>query len=188
MAAGGFVGSLSWVRRAVSIALAGVIVLALWSTRFGSRWPSVYYMTGPSMEPTLKAGEYFITWSPARDIEPGDLVIFRYEDEDGVFHVLRRVTALPGDTIAMNSGAIFLNGERQPWPFQILRPAASRSELALEGELYQWGPWVVPADSVVLLSDTRDIIGWPDSRFLGPIPLSDVLATAEFTVRGRRLR
>ena len=172
-------GTVTWIRTIVWLTLVLLVALGVWTTRVGTRWPSVYYMTGPSMEPTVAAHEYFIAWSPPGRIAPGDLVIFRYVDEDGEFHVLRRLAALPGDTVAMHSGAVILNGERQPWPFQILRPAASRSELAIEGELYNFGPWVVPMGSVVLLSDTRDMVGWPDSRFLGFIPLEDVLARAE---------
>ena len=30
----------------------------------------------------------------------------------------------------------------------------------------------MPRDSVFLLADTRDMIGWPDSRFLGPIAVT----------------
>lgn len=180
--------SVTWMRIAGWIGLAVLITALAWMTRVGTRLPSIYYMTGPSMEPTVKAGQYFIAWRPPGEIEAGDLVIFRYVDEDGEFDVLRRVAALPGDTVAMETGIVVLNGERQPWPCQILEPAAWRSELAIGGALYDWGPWVVPPDSLILLSDTRDMVGWPDSRFLGPIPLSDVLASADRTITGRRLR
>lgn len=145
-------------------------------------------MTGESMEPTVAAQEYFIAWNPPGRLAAGDLVVFRYEDEDGVFHVLRRVAALPRDTVAMDSGVVVLNGVPQPWPFRILVPAASRSELAIVRDLYTWGPWVVPADSVVLLSDTRDMLGWPDSRFLGFVAFEDLLARVTRTLSGRRLR
>lgn len=105
--------------------------LAAWATALGTRWPSLYVMTGESMEPTVGAGDYFIAWSPPGRPAPGDLVVFRSRDEDGVFHVLRRVAALPGDTVAMDSGVVVLNGVPEQWPFRILVPAASRSELAI---------------------------------------------------------
>ena len=59
--------------------------------------------------------------------------------------------------------------------------------LALVDDLYTWGPWVVPPDSVVLLADLRDVMGWPDSRFVGYVPKSDVIRRATRTLRGRRL-
>ncbi len=159
-----------------------------WTTRAGTRWPGIYYMTGPSMEPTVRAGEYFFVWNPPGALARGDLVVFRYEDEDGVFHVLRRLAALPGDTIAMREGAIVINGAPRPWRYRIIKPRARRSPLARTEDLYTWGPWVVPRDSVVLLSDTRDMLGWPDSRFLGFIPRTEIVGTATRTLRGRPLK
>jgi signal peptidase I len=178
---------LTWIRVAFWLLLASAVVFGIWATRAGTRIPAVYYMTGPSMEPTVKEGEYFITWSPADRIEHGDLVIFRYEHPRRTYHVLRRVAALPGDTVAMDSGTVVLNGVPQPWPFDIASPGAWRSELAIEINIYTWGPWVVPPDSVVLLSDRRDMLGWPDSRFLGFISIEDILAQADVTVSGRRI-
>ncbi|MDP3775239.1 MAG: signal peptidase I [Gemmatimonadales bacterium] len=154
----------------LAVVLAGA-VLVLWMTRFFTEWPETYVGSGPSMEPTVKPGEYFTVRSPVGELRPGMLVIFRFVHEDGtVFHVLRRLAALPGDTIAMREGRAILNGRPTDWPFRVLEPRASRSQLARTPDLYTWGPWVVPRDSVVLLSDTRDIVGWPDSRFLGFIP------------------
>ncbi len=183
-----FIAKLSRLRLIVWLGAGVLMIGGLWATRGGSRWPSVYFMTGPSMEPALGAGEYFLAWRPPGRFAPGDLVIFRFIDEDGEFHVLRRVGGLPGDTVEMQGGAVFRNGARSSWPFQILKPTASRSPLSLEGDLYDWGPWVVPPDSALLLSDTRDMIGWPDSRFIGFVALDDILARATVTLSGRRLQ
>ncbi len=139
------------VRSSVWVALAVVAIGLGWVTRLGTRWPTIYYMTDPSMEPTVREGEYFVTWSPPGELKRGDLVIFRYEDEDGVFAVLRRVAGLPGDTVA---------------------------------ELRR----VVPTDSLALLSDRQDMLGWPDSRSLGFIPRGDIEGRATRTLTGRRLR
>lgn len=170
--------------------LLGVLVLGgVWLTRFGTRWPTIYTMTGPSMEPTLSANEYFLAWSPPGTLRRGDLVIFRFIDEDGEeFDVLRRLVGLPGDTVSMTDGEVFGNGEPQPWPYRVENPAAWRSELAIEGQLFTWGPWMVPPDSVVLLADLRDMMGWPDSRFVGFVAREDILARATRTVWGRRLQ
>ncbi len=170
------------------ITLATVVLAMLAVTRFGTRWPSIYVMTGPSMEPTVAPREYFLAWDPPGRVARGDLVIFRFVDADGEYDVLRRVAGLPGDTVAMTDGAVLVNRRRSPWPYQVLRPAASRSPYAIGGELYTWGPWVVPRDSLLLLSDTRDMIGWPDSRFIGFVGADAIVARATRTLRGRRLR
>ncbi len=172
--------------RIVFWALLAIFVLGGgWMTRPGTRWPTIYTMTGPSMEPTLAAGEYFIAWNPPGTLRRGDLVIFRFTDEDGEeFDVLRRLVGLSGDTVSMTDGEVFVNGEPQPWPYRVSNLAAWRSALASERNLFTWGPWVVPADSVVLLADLRDMLGWPDSRFVGFIAQEDVLARATRRVGG----
>ena len=179
------VTSFQWTVRILLLVSALALV---WGTRFFTRWPQVYFMTGGSMEPTVRAHEYFLTTSPVGRLARGMLVIFRYEDEDGVFHVLRRLAALPGDTILMREGHAIVNGRDDGVRFRILSPAAHRSPLARGGDLLTWGPVVVPRDSVFLLSDTRDMIGWPDSRFLGPIPVSGIEAEAGRIVWPRVLR
>jgi len=163
-------------------------VALLWGTRLFTRWPQVYFMTGGSMEPAVRAHEYFLTTSPVGRLARGMLVICRYEDEDGVFHVLLRLAALPGDTIRMQDGHAIVNGRDDGYAFRILRPDAHGSPLARSGELFTWGPVVVPSDSVFLLSDTRDMMGWPDSRFLGAIPIDRIEARATRIVWPRILR
>jgi signal peptidase I len=170
----------------------GILILCavalLWGTRLFTVWPQVYFMTGGSMEPAVRAHEYFLTTSPVGRLARGTLVIFRYEDEDGVFHVLRRLAALPGDTILMRDGHAIVNGRDDGRAFRILAPAAHRSPLARGGELFSWGPVPVPRDSVFLLADTRDMLGWPDSRFLGPVPITALEARATRIVWPRVLR
>jgi signal peptidase I len=170
-----------WATVIIFLAFAAVL------TRFGTRWPAVYYMTGSSMEPTISPRELFLVWVPAGQIELGDLVLFRFTDEDGEYHVLRRVAGLPGDTVAMWKGRAIVNGRPQSWPYRIERPEAWRSPLALEGNLFTWGPWVVPTDSVVLLADTRDMLGWPDSRFVGFVSRSAIVGKAGRALTGRQL-
>lgn len=173
-----------WLR----LVLLAIALGLVWLTRFGTRWPQVYYMTGPSMEPAVRAREYFLVWMPAGELSRGDLVIFEFYDSDSTFHVLRRVAGLPGDTVSMRSGAVIVNGVPQPWPYRVINPLARHSELARAKDLYDWGPWMVPPDSLLLLSDTRDMVGWPDSRFLGFVPRARVLGKATRTLTGRRLR
>jgi signal peptidase I len=179
------VARLKWAVRVLLLFAAALLLLG---TRFFTRWPQVYYMTGSSMEPAVRAHEYFLTSSPVGQLARGMLVIFRYEDEDGVFHVLRRLAALPGDTILMREGHAMVGGRDDGVRFRILAPEAHHSPLARSGELFTWGPVVVPRDSVFLLSDTRDMIGWPDSRFLGAIAIDRIEARATRIVWPRVLR
>ena len=161
--------------------LAGVAAL-LWAAMAIVGWPQAYVMTGPSMAPTVHAGEYFLATGPVRHLRRGMLVIFRYDDDDGVFHVLRRLAGLPGDTVALENGRAVVNGKPMPWPYRIVAPKAWRS-LYVRGEnLYTWGPVRVPRDSVLLLSDTRDMLGFPDSRFIGPVAIGAIEAEARWAL------
>lgn len=180
------------------LALAAVLLIGiviLWVTRGCTRWPETYVGSGPSMEPTVRPGDYFTVWpmpEEAGALRRGMPVVFRFVYEDSVYHVLRRLAALPGDTIAMREGRAIVNGAEMPWPWQVLEPRARRSPLARVADLYTWGPLVVPRDSVFLLSDTRDMVGWPDSRFVGPVALSALEGVAGRYLwardRGRILR
>lgn len=183
------VGSSPLLARTIlwAIAVAAAVALA-WTTRLATRWPSVYFMTGPSMEPAIAAERYFIAWEPPGPLARGDLVIFRFVGDDSVYHVLRRLAGLPGDTVSMRDGHVTVNGRRQSWPFRILEPLAWRSPFARDSSIYTWGPRVVGRDSFMLLADTRDIVGWPDSRFIGEVPRTAIVARATRTVRGTRLR
>lgn len=166
------------LRWAVRVVLLLAVLALLWWTEAFTSWPQVYFMTGASMEPTVRAREFFVATGPVKTLRRGMLVIFRYEDEDGVFHVLRRVAGLPGDTVSLQRGRAIVDGRDMVWPFRVIKPSAWRSAYVRGGNLLTWGPQVVPRDSVVLLADTRDMIGWPDSRFLGPIPVSALEAQA----------
>lgn len=146
--------------------------------------PAIYYMTGPSMEPTIGPGRYFVAWTPVRSIAHGDLVLFRFVDEGEAYHVLRRVAGVAGDTVAMADGRAVVNGVPQDWPYQILQPEAWRSPYPI-GNLFSWGPWIVPTDSLLLLADTRDMVGWPDSRFIGFVAVRDIVAKTSRRIRGR---
>lgn len=165
-----------WVR--VTLLLA-ILALAWWM-RARLTWPQVYLATDASMAPTVDRGEVFVATGPSRALRRGMLVIFRYQDEDddAVYHVLRRVAGLPGDVVSMRQGRAVVNGRAMEWPFRIVAPKAWRSAYARGGNLYTWGPVRVPQDSVLLLADTRDMMGWPDGRFIGPVPFGAVEAEA----------
>lgn len=155
-----------------SAVLLALVVGLIVFTRGFTAFPSTYYMTGESMMPTVGRGDWFLTRPLWGMPERGGLVVMRYTENDSTWHVLRRAVGLPGDTVAMRDGLLWVNGLAPSWSARILVPRAERTlEGPVQGTIYNWGPVVVGPDSVFVLSDTRDMIGWPDSRFLGPIPL-----------------
>src|SRR6266566_7547774 len=74
---------------------------------------------GGSMEPGLEDQErIFINKLVCRleSIERGDIVVFRYP-RDTRKSFIKRVIGLPGDSVRINSGRVFLNGQLVPEPY-----------------------------------------------------------------------
>jgi signal peptidase I len=148
-----------------------------------------------SMEPTIQTGDYLYVakWKDARtDLRPGTVVVFESVEEPGL-KVVKRVVGVAGDTLAMDAGTLYRNGQPQVEPYT-MRLDPGRSEDPVQRakmqawqsryltspvadpyrpDLEQWGPFVVPADSVFVLGDNRDASY--DSRYYGFIPRQNVL-------------
>lgn len=168
----GLPGFWRWLPTAL---LLGILAALAVLTRGFTAFPSTYYMTGPSMAPTVGVGDWFLARPLIGAPERGELVVMRYVEGDSTWHVLRRVVALAGDTVSMRAGLLWVNGRAPNWPARILVPDAERAlDGRIRGTIYTWGPVTVGPDSVFVLSDTRDMVGWPDSRWLGAIPTSAV--------------
>ena len=149
------------------VLLGGLAVL----TRGFAALPSTYYMTGESMAPTLGAGYWFVARPLTGRPKSGELVVMQFRDGDSLYHVLRRAVGLPADTVAMRDGLLWVNGRAPAWPARVVAPRAERQlEGPIRGTIYNWGAVKVGPESVFVLSDTRDMLGWPDSRFLGAVP------------------
>jgi len=129
-----------------------------------------YRIPSPSMEDTLLIGDRVlvdrISWrfsEPAR----GDIVIFHSPVPGPV--LIKRVVGMPGDTLSLRDGAVYVNGKRLAEPY--VRRVNGRPEptepfpTGLPWALQQ--PYTVPADSYFMMGDNRTDSG--DSRALGPI-------------------
>ena len=148
-----------------------------------SRWVQAFRIPSTSMEPTVLAGDFiFVSKRPVRQLHRGDLVVYESPTNTGVMF-LKRIVGVAGDTLAMRDGVLVRNGKSVVEPFtKPLHPTYRVDSLA-DGRRWQlahlvsgdprayhpdmrnWGPIVVPRDSVFILGDNRDESY--DSRFLG---------------------
>jgi len=164
------------------IRIAGVLLIlagALYLSTGFRGLPATYTMEGPSMDPAVGRGDWFLVRPAPNRLARGRLILMRFQDQGDDHQVLRRLAGLGGDTLLMDRGHLLVNGEEPPWPYRLIEPGAERPLPGpVRGTIYTWGPVVVGPDSVFVLSDVRDMLGWPDSRFLGPIPRS--LIEAEY--------
>jgi signal peptidase I len=129
-------------------------VLALLIAAFFIRLPQV---SGLSMEPHIRSGEYVLINTFAYRLghpRRGEIVAFRHEgDARAVF--IKRVIGLPGDSIQIIHGQVYLNSAKLDEPY--VQHADDRS----------FGKTTVPPESVYVLGDNR--AESEDSRFFGSV-------------------
>lgn len=150
-----------------------------------------FYIPSGSMEPSLLPGDRVLVNKLAyRFGEPvrGDIVVFDSPFAEGTddrslwravvrnvseslgigtpaTEFIKRVIALPGDTVEIRNGLVFVNGE-----------PVEEEYLSAERSLADLDPEVIPAGHVFVLGDNRTRS--QDSRIFGPVPLDEVVGKA----------
>src|ERR1700688_1990578 len=100
-------------------------------------------------------------------IHRGDVVVFWYPlDRSKSF--IKRVIALPGETVTIRQGVVTVNGTVVPEPY--VPPQYE--------DVSDYGPTRVPADSYFVMGDHR--ISSNDSRVFGPVPSQFIYGRAVF--------
>lgn len=153
-----------------------------------------------SEAPTLLPGDRVLvnkTTFQRRFLRRGDEVVFRVASEPGL-HWVKRVIALPGDTVEVKGNDVLVNGRplvREPSPRSSLGPAAR----VVEGELFEetnagrryrilfaantnplpdYPETKVPSGMCFVLGDNRNKSR--DSRTIGFVALGDVLGDVQY--------
>jgi len=138
--------------------------------RYGLRIPdSIFGMKVPG----LPLGQYLYRFEP---VQRGDVIVF-VSPVDPSIDLVKRVIAIPGDTVMVSNGRIFLNGramddphghfevpERNRSPIQVKNPRDNFGVFdAHTGEVV--GPVTVPPGKLFTMGDNRD--NSFDSRYWG---------------------
>lgn len=81
-----------------------------------------------------------------------DIVVFRYPDDESKLYV-KRILGLPGDTVEIRDGKVYLNGDTAPLRDDFIK-----------GEAYgNFGPYTVPEGHFFMMGDNRE--NSQDSRY-----------------------
>lgn len=122
---------------------------------------------GSSMEPTLHTGEFVIVNKLAYKLgnpQIGDVIVFHFP-RDIEQEYIKRVIGLPGDTVEVKNGHVYVNGQPLNENYIAAPPAYSRT-------------WQVPPNSLFVLGDNRN--NSSDSHNWGPVPENYVVGKAVF--------
>ena len=132
-----------------------------------------FVVDGTSMVTTLHDGDrVFVNKLSYRLHDPnrGDVVVLHQISGTSERDLIKRVIALPGETIEIRSCQVLIDGRELQEPYldpTIVTPGNCGGELA---------PVTVPEDFVFVMGDNRG--GSQDSRALGPIAEDDLVGRA----------
>lgn len=147
-----------------------VLIVLLWVVVLNRAF-GAFVVEGASMEPTLTNRALVIVdtvFTSLRPFHRGDVVVFRYPRNPTIEYV-KRVIALPGETVTVAHGYVFVDGRPLDEPY--LR----------EPVRYFWGPARVPEGNVFVLGDNRNSSS--DSHVWGPLPVDLVVGRAWVSLR-----
>lgn len=116
-------------------------------------------IVGNSMTPLLSNHEAIVINRLVYHFEPiqrGDVVVFRYP-LDATQSFIKRIVGLPGETVQIRRGSVFVNGNWVPETY-----VPSQYE-----DLSDFGPIQVPSGSYFVLGDRRNNSN--DSRVFGTV-------------------
>lgn len=155
-----------------------------------------YHIPSGSMEDTLLQGDFVlaekISFGPnvpgrlpgltakfpsiripgVRSPQPGQIVIFEHP-EDPSIDLIKRCVAVEGQVVTIRDKVVYVDGER------VEEPAGMKHSDAVTIERRDsFGPYTVPEGHIFVLGDNRD--NSSDSRFYGPVPLSNLRARPLF--------
>ena len=141
------------------ITVCPALLVALFINVFVAEAALVEY--GPSMEPNLYRGYRVMTEKVSYLVHlprRGDVVVADRPWSEVA--LIKRVVALPGETVEVRDGHTFVNGEQieEPWVTNFGGPS--------------YPPTLVPPDHVFILGDNRS--NSRDSRAIGPVPIDTI--------------
>lgn len=135
-----------------------------------------FVVEGRSMEPTFHNADYLVVNKfEYRFGEPqrGDVIVFR-APEDPSQNYIKRVIALPGETVKLSNGSVSVNGQLITESY--VAPPSSEDSDSLSFSLEQ----KLGAGEYFVLGDNRDHSS--DSRRWGPLPKANIIGKVDIVV------
>jgi signal peptidase I len=138
---------------------------------YGFRMPDSIFGFTP-LDGEIPYGKYLFRME---SVQRGDVVVFVFP-EDKSKDFIKRVVAIPGDTVAVKAGVLYLNGGRVPDSHAHFdKPAAER---VMGSQADYMEPMKLGPNQYFMMGDNRDHSY--DSRFWGPITRDAIEGRAMF--------
>jgi signal peptidase I len=173
-----------WIFELAGVVVVAVVVAILLRTFV----IATYSIPSGSMEPTLQVGDRIVVNKLSYDlhgVDRGNIIVFSTppnEDCAGppVADLVKRVIGLPGETISLSGGNVFINGHllAEPW-----LPASEqgRTYPGPSPEAYALHhPFKIPSGDVYVMGDNRTLSC--DSRYWGPISESTIVGKVDLRI------
>jgi signal peptidase I len=147
-----------------------------------------YMIPSESMATTIVTGQRVLVDRLEyhyRDIHRGDIVVFRHVTPEADV-LIKRVVGLPGDTLSIRDGRLYVNGKPLDEPY--LDTARGVTVETFPGDITTpsgtpgWTlnePYTLPPDQYFMMGDNRTDSF--DSRFWGTVDRRDIIGRAVFT-------
>ena len=119
-------------------------------------------VSGPSMEPTLYNGNIMILNKIAK-VDRFDIVVIKSKRINEV--LIKRVIALPGESLEIRNGNIYINGKKIKDKYGY-------------GETSDVGKMKIPEGEYFVLGDNRSVSA--DSRLFGTFTKNEIKGTTRF--------
>ena len=166
------------IAKIVKVILKIIIWIIILSGTVVAAWAITEYcvektkMIGKSMETTLADGDkILINRMSYRSSNPErfDVVVFEKNGKEHSYYCIRRVIGLPGESVRIKDGNVYINGEKLEEPINVEPMKVS----GLAGELI-----VLDEDEFFVLGDNRN--NSEDSRFtsMGNVTKDEIIGKA----------
>lgn len=134
---------------------------------------------GESMNPVVKNGDVVLTNRIIYDIsrpQRGDVIAFQPNGNDNASYRIRRIIGLPGETVQLKDGVVFINGEQLLEEYD----TTSIDDVGIAGEEIQ-----LAGDEYFVLGDNRSPVDDSRQANIGNVKREEIYGKAWFVIESK---